>query len=170
MTTILAIDPAAARPVSCTGWAYAGFSDTQPFRLLGGGAIKGGFNGFVDFLRLNRDSLSPDRLHPAFNVPRPDVIVCEKYIPYNRSSDPTPLMVEAIVRYLEPDVVMQPSSILSKGGLVPDERLKQLGLYSTEGHHRDRNSAVKHALYYVLAYLGHLPTLELLRSPEANSR
>lgn len=149
MPTLLAIDPATERAVSDTGWACATFDATQPFTLVDSGVTHGGFEGFC----ANFDF---DRLRET------DIVVCEKYIPYNNFGDPKPLLIEGVVRYLRPTVVLQPSSILSKNGLVGPNTLKALGLYSTTGHHNDINSAVAHALCYVIT-LPHKPTLEMLR-------
>lgn len=140
---VLAIDPAAEAAVSDTGWAvleYEPDGTGEPL-LVACGYVSGGYVGFT-----------------KWELPEYDVLVCEKYVPYNRKADPTPLLVEGVVRYLEPDTVLQRSSALS---MVPDKRLKALGWYKTSGHHRDVNSAIKHALYY-LRSCGHRGTVLML--------
>ena len=147
MTSLLAIDPSAERAVSCTGWAFGEFSETQPFTLLAKGAVEGGFKGFCasELIEL---------------IKAAGIVVCEHYVVYNKDGDPTPLLTEGVVRYLRPDTVLQPSS--GKNTLVPDEALKRLGLWSTTGHHHDEREAVRHALVY-LATSRHKPTLRALR-------
>jgi len=147
LTTLLAIDPAAARPVSSTGWAFCTYSDTEAFAVVQSGVVNGGFTGF-------RDDPNIHRLLNAANT-----VVCEKYVPY-KAADPSPMMIEGIVSFVRPDTVFQPAT--GKNNLAPDVLLKALGLWSTSGHHRDELEARRHALVYLLKQ-EHLPTLELVR-------
>lgn len=159
MTTILAIDPAAETPTSDTGWALALFSETEPFELLNSGVIHGGFEGFC---RIHNELLEIRLLMSEVGLD-PDRVVVENYIPYNSLGDSSPRLIEGVVRFLRPDAVLQPSSVLSEKGLVPDSLLKAMGLWSTLGHHNDEVSAIKHALHYVLASR-HKPTLKAIRN------
>lgn len=157
MTTLLAIDPCAERPVSNTGWAFGSFSDTEPFLLLNSGIVEGGFNGLCKALRWEDDEVDPSLLRDTL-VYDADVVVVEHYVAYNKAGDISPVLAEGVVRYFRLDAVLQPSNALS---YVSDGMLKALGLYSTQGHHKDRNAAVKHALAY-LRNIGHRPTLKML--------
>lgn len=147
--TMLSIDPPAERAISCTGWSYGEFSDTQPFALLGSGVVAGGFAGFC------ADATLPKLLRAA------DVVVIEHYVVYNKNGDPTPLLAEGVARFLRPDAVLQRSS--GKNTLVPDDAMKALGLWSTKGHHHDEREAIRHALVY-LVKSRHLPTLRLVHN------
>lgn len=149
MTSLLAIDPAAERSVSCTGWAIGEFSEAQPFALTGSGVVEGGFNGFC----------AATNLHKLLRAA--DVVVVEHYVVYNKNGDPSPLLAEGVVRFLRPDAVLQRSS--GKNTLVPDDKLKALGLWSTKGHHHDQREAIRHALVY-LVQSRHRPTLRQLRT------
>lgn len=148
LKTLLAIDPAAAREVSNSGWAFCTFSDEEPFAVVNSGIVTGGFPGF-------RDDWAVKRLINAANV-----VVCEKYVPFQRAGDPSPMMIEGMVSFLRPDTVFQPSS--GKNTVVPDKLLKALGLWSTAGHHHDEREAVRHALLYLIKQQ-HPATLELVR-------
>lgn len=150
MTFLLAIDPAAERPVSNTGWALGEFSEEEPFALIESGVVEGGFLGFTQSKNLHKF------------IRAAEVLVCEKYITYNKAGDPTPMLIEGAVRYLRPGVVLQPSSILGKNGLVPDSLVKAYGVYRAAGHHKDELSAIKHALHFVIASR-HKPTLLKVR-------
>lgn len=137
---LLAIDPAAENPVSDTGWALLYYDKNTPATLLDSGVVRGGFAGFCGWV-----------------LPESDVTVCEHYVVFNRAGDPTPLMAEGVVRYLRPDVVLQPSSGYKTA--VSDAVLKNLGLWSTKGHHADERSALRHGLWY-LKRIRHMPTLK----------
>lgn len=139
MTVLLSIDPAAERAVSDTGWALLEYDDNTPATLVDGGVVHGGFEGFR-----------------TWTLPDSDVTVCEKYVKFRAEGDPTPLLIEGIVRYLRPDVVLQPSSGYKTA--VPDRVLKTLGFWTTTGHHADQRSALRHAVMY-LKKARHLPTL-----------
>lgn len=139
MTRLLSIDPAAERAVSDTGWALLEYTDDTPATLVDGGVVHGGFEGFRQW-----------------TMPESDITVCEKYVKFRAQGDPTPLLIEGVVRYLRPDVRLQPSSGYKTA--VPDEVIKRLGLWTTEGHHADMRSALRHALWYLKTTL-HRPTL-----------
>lgn len=139
MTRLLAIDPAAETAVSDTGWVLLEYTDNTPATLVDGGVVHGGFDGFCQW-----------------TLPDSDVTVCEHYVKFRAAGDPTPLLIEGVVRYLRPDVHLQPSSGYKTA--VPDEVIKRLGLWTTEGHHADMRSALRHALWYLKSRL-HTPTL-----------
>lgn len=154
MTTILAIDPCAEREVSCTGWAFGEYEPQTPFRLLGSGVIEGGFEGFVEEVQHRLVGLGA-------LLQNADEALVEHYVPYNKSSDVTPLLAEGVVRCVRPDVVLQPSSALA---LVSEAQAK--ALYSeirAQGHHRDNLSALRHLLAY-LVQNRHKPTLRAFTS------
>lgn len=145
MTRILSIDPAAERSISDTGWAYGAFLDDEPLSIIDSGVIHGGFNGFTtNYQFLNQ--LITDA----------DIVVCEHFVPWEPKADSTPLLIEGVVRYLRPDVVLQSSSGYKTA--VPDRVLKVLGMWSTTGHHQDERSAIRHMLMY-MKHLPHKPTL-----------
>lgn len=148
LQTILALDPAAERSVSCTGWSYGTFSDDEAFSVVASGVITGGFKGFCDDWAIKR-------LLNASNV-----IVCEKYIPFKKAGDPSPMKIEAVIQYVRPDTVLQPST--GKNTIVPDALLKALGLWTTTGHHHDEREATRHALVYLVKQK-HPATLELVK-------
>ena len=148
MTTLLAFDPAAERRVSDTGWAWGYFDDTTPFTLQGGGVIHGGFEGFCQWVREHK-------------YPVVDTTIVEHFIMFNRKADPTPLLVEGVIRFRWPDTVLQPST--GKNTLVSDDELKAYGLWDTIGHHRDFVEASRHALVYLVKQR-HVPTLRKLKA------
>lgn len=158
MVTILGIDPAAENPVSDTGWAYGRCTDTTPFELLDYGIVPGGFAGFCRELQIRtRNNERPPFYNHAWDT---DVIVCEKFVRWNPAADVTPLLVEGVVRYMWPNVVLQPAS--GKNTLIPDNFLKAQGYWLTSGHHKDARESLRH-IYVYLATHDHRPTLELLR-------
>lgn len=149
MKTILAIDPAAERGVSDTGYCYGEFRKNSQFNIIGSGVIHGGFNGFRQELRHGGEFYK--RLLTA------DVVVCEKFVAWEPRADSTPRLIEGVVRYLRPDTILQPASGYKTA--VPDRVLKHLGLWSTEGHHSDERSATRHLIMYLKNQL-HKPTLK----------
>lgn len=149
MTTILSLDPGAERAISDTGYCYGEFEDNKPFRVLDSGVVHGGFNGFISGLN-GIDTLS----NLIFIA---DIVVCEQFISWEPRADSTPRLIEGVVRYLRPDVVLQPSSGYKTA--VSDDVLKRLGLWTTEGHHADSRSATRHLIMYLKNNL-HRPTLE----------
>lgn len=147
MTLLLSLDPAAERAVSDTGWALLQYDDNTPATLVDGGVVHGGFNGFRD---ARTETVRSDHLANA------DIVVCEHYVVFNRAGDPTPMLIEGIIRDTRPDTVLQPSSGYKTA--VPDAALKNLGLWTTEGHHADMRSALRHAVWFLKKNL-HRPTL-----------
>lgn len=149
MKTLLAIDPAAEDSVSDTGWALFNYSDTEPATLVDGGVIHGGFGGFCadeDFITFLRNS--------------PDTVVCEQYKVFNHVADPSPLLIEGVVRFLRPDTVLQRSTGYKQ--LASDAVMKKLGMWSTTGHHQDFRASARHGLHYFMVNK-HLPTLRRLK-------
>lgn len=88
-------------------------------------------------------------------------VVCEKFVNRNiAGADLTPLLFEGAVRYLVPDVVLQPAS--GKNSAVDDAAMARLGFSKKEfagDHHQDRWEALRHSLWY-LKKQRHLPTLK----------
>lgn len=141
MKTVLAFDPAAEVNISDTGFALLEYSkDTTP-SVLQSGVIHGGFEGFVEWVR--RDKLEAD------------TIVSEQFIQNRKAADVSPLLIEGVIRFVYPNVVLQPSSSLS---MVSEEHLKSFGFWSKVGHHKDANSALRHALFWLRSER-HKPTL-----------
>lgn len=132
VTRLLAIDPAAEREVSDTGVVVVEYTAATTPVLVYAEAVHGGYEGFRKW---------------ASDAPQADIVVCEKYVPFRAQGDPSPMLIEGVVRYLWPDVVLQPSS--GKNSMIPDKVLKGLGMWSTEGHHKDVREAARHALVYL---------------------
>ena len=149
-TRLLAIDTPSEKAVSSMGWALLEYGEDTPAEFIRYGAVTGGFEAAAEWF-----SRYP------YMWKSPDIVVVEHYVAYNRNGDPTPLLAEGVVRYLRPDAVLQRSS--GKNTLVPDDKLKALGLWSTEGHHHDEREAIRHALVY-LVKSRHLPTLRLVHN------
>lgn len=152
---ILAIDTPAEDPVSSTGWAFVDDKDGADMPVVvDKGTIGGGFNGFVAFL---------DTLQFRSWFRRVGRVVVEKYVPYGRAGDTSPLLAEGALMYrlfqAGVPLVRQPAS--GKNKMVPDSFLKAQGWYSTKGHHHDEREAVRHALYY-LTKQRHKPLLKAL--------
>lgn len=150
MTLILSLDPACERNVSDTGWCLAEVEPDSPAQRINGGVIHGGFDGFVRELYDCKEF--PDALQA-----QADVVICEQFVSWEPKADSTPRLIEGIVRYLRPDAVLQPSSGYKTA--VPDEVLKRLGFWTTNGHHADERSAARHLIMY-LKHDKHLPTLK----------
>lgn len=157
--TVLAIDPAAEREQSDTGWALGTFSEDEPLEIIDSGVVHGGFDGFVSQLGQTQDEMTTLQI----KIMHAKIIICEKFVVWEPRADSTPRLIEGIVRYLRPDTVLQPAS--GKNTLVPDLFLKKQGHWGTQssgaGHHRDRVEAIRH-IYVYLAKNYHIPTLKLL--------
>ena len=147
MKRILAFDPAAERSNSDTGYAILEYQDDTPAQVVESGVIHGGFEGFTRWVNRNLSELAPN------------YVVCEHYVPYNKVADPSPLLIEGVIRYLWPDTALQPST--GKNSLVPNDKLKEWGLWKSAGHHADEREAIRHAFVY-LVNQRHRPTLKLL--------
>ena len=159
MTTLLAFDPAAETHVSDTGWAVVQYEDDSPPVLVESGVISGGFQGFLEWSR----SQTPELLDAGCcwlggDMVFFDQVICEQWVDYGGYVDTSPRLIEGVIRYLWQDVVLQPSKALQ---MVTANDLKALGWYTTEGHHRDSASSLRHILYY-LRSIRHKPTLRLL--------
>lgn len=89
-----------------------------------------------------------------------DLVVCEMFVNRNKpGADLTPMLFEGAVRYLVPDVVLQPAA--GKNTAVPDRALVNLG-FSKDAfkgdHHGDRWEALRHVIWYIRKQ-DHVPTL-----------
>lgn len=87
-------------------------------------------------------------------------VVCEMFVNRNKpGADLTPMLFEGAVRYLVPDVVLQPAA--GKNTAVPDRALVNLG-FSKDAfkgdHHGDRWEALRHVIWYIRKQ-DHVPTL-----------
>lgn len=89
-----------------------------------------------------------------------ETVVCEKFVNRNKpGADLTPMLFEGAVRYLVPDVVLQPAA--GKNTAVPDRALNNLGFDKDEfkgDHHGDRWEALRHVIWYIRKQ-DHVPTL-----------
>lgn len=149
-TWVLSLDPCAESEVSSLGWVLASFTPETVMEVLDSGVIEGGFEGFCEHLRGNE-----------FFLLDPDVVICEKFVSYNRNATPTPLLAEGVVRCVRPDVVLQPSSALA---LVSEVQAKALyPEIRAQGHHADNLSALRHLLAYLVKNR-HKPTLRAFTS------
>lgn len=144
MTTLLAIDPACESNVSDTGYCLGEFSEDTPFKIIDSGVIHGGYKGFVKAAEM---------------LDKPDIVVYERFVTYNKVADPSQMLIEGVIRYVRPDAVGQPSS--GKNTLVPNTFLKDKGLWDTKGHHHDMVEAIRHA-YVWLFKSRHKGTLDEL--------
>ena len=143
MTTILSIDPGGLGTGE-TGIALGVFTPTEPYHLLDTWAVPDNITGFRAWYY--------ERWHDA------DVVVCEQWVDRNiRGADRSPLLIEGAVRFLWPEVVLQPAS--GKNTAVSDQALKNLGVYTVGGHHHDIREATRHAVLY-LKHQHHMPTLK----------
>ena len=147
---VLAIDPGSSQAqVSHTGIVL--LSGTT---LLDSWAVDRGVTGFSAWAR-HQVSL---RGGPPYGVRNSqdkwedvDAVVCEKFVDRQvMGADRSPLLVEGVVRFLWPDVVLQPAS--GYKSQMPDEVMEKLGFSSKSfggDHHKDRWSALRHGLLYM---------------------
>lgn len=145
--TLLAFDPAAEASVSDTGFALLEYTENTAPRIIQAGVVHGGYEGFTGWLRDNPIEV--------------DTVVCEQFIHYNAAADISPLLIEGAIRYVYPDTILQPSSVL---GMVTEQHLKDVGFWTGVGHHQDANSAIRHAVYWLRSQR-HTPTLKMLSCP-----
>lgn len=154
MQTILSFDPGAEisrnNRESETGISYLAFSDTEPPCFEDYWSVPNGFDGLCQWLRE----------HPKL-IAEADIVVVEKYVVFNKDGNPSPLLGEGVIRFLRPDCVLSPSS--GKNTAVPDQILKDMGLYVAGGHHRDVTESARHAVRY-LKNQAHIPTLNFFRA------
>ena len=147
--SVLAFDPAAETVVSDTGWALLEYDDDTAPRLVDSGVISGGYQGFSDWM---------DDSRMAFHN---GTVVCEQFRLYRAAADPSPLLIEGVIRYMWPKTVLQRAN---EKEIASKTRLKKLGVWSSEGHHADAGSAVQHAYAYLLRQR-HEPTIRLFSPP-----
>lgn len=154
MRTILSIDPS-GDPRGHTGISLIGYDEINHAHALAGWAVQGGVDGFRDWY-----AYLPSELDPASSrwvEPKFDTVIVEQFIDRQiRGADRSALLVEGVVRYLWPNVVLSPAS--GKNTAVPDATLKRLGLYDDKSHHHDVREANRHAVRW-LKNQGHKPTL-----------
>lgn len=147
---VLAIDPGSSRAqVSHTGIVL--LSGTT---LWDSWAVDSGVAGFGAWAR-HHVSL---RGGPPYGVRNSqdkwvdvDAVVCEQFVDRQvMGADRSPLLVEGVVRFLWPEVVLQPAS--GYKSQMPDEIMEKLGFSSKSfggDHHKDRWSALRHGLLYL---------------------
>lgn len=146
MTTLLSIDPG-GKGAGETGIVLLEFDDSTAARVNDSWAVTDAFDGFR-------------RWHNNELWLEPDIVVCEHFVNYNTNgADLTPCFIEGAVRWIWPDVVLQPAS--GKNSLVPDRVLKKMGMWFPGDHHHDRREAGRHALIY-MRNIRHEPTLEAM--------
>lgn len=152
---LLAIDPGSSKAaVSHTGIVLLDVPADAPPTLVDSWAVPSGVTGFREWY-LEDDS--PERCEALDFA---DVVVCEMFVNRNiPGADLSPLLIEGVVRYIWPDVVLQPAA--GKNSSVPDAALNRLGFNKKSfggDHHADRWEALRHAVWY-LKKQRHLPTL-----------
>lgn len=147
MTLILGIDPGGTG--GHTGAILLHYLHSDPPSLIDSWAIPGDMDSFREWWNCDASSYVVD------------VVVCEKFVNRNiAGADLTPLLFEGAVRFLVPDVVLQPAS--GKNTAVPDTAMNNLGFSKKEfagDHHADRWESLRHSIWYLKKNL-HRPTLE----------
>ena len=163
----MSIDPGGLKKGE-TGIALGSFTDTQPYELVETWAVPDNIDGFREWFYHTQHPYTTDQraLELLGNEGEPtqgyvpvDIVVCEKWVDRGiRGADRSPMLIEGAVRFLWPDAVMQPAS--GKNTAVSDLALKNLGVYTTGGHHHDIREATRHGVWYVKNQR-HLPTISL---------
>lgn len=144
--TLLTIDPGGEG--GDTGVVVLGFDDTTAAYVRGSFVIHNGFEGFRDEFHL-------------FSGIHPDYIVCETFVNRNiPGADLTPILIEGVVRFMFPGVVLQPAA--GKNSMVTDAVLKKMNMWFPGDHHHDRREAVRHGLIWLRNVRQHRPTLEAM--------
>ena len=146
MKYILSIDPGGKPPNGTTGVAL--FRVGARVELVDTWAIEGGAYEFAEWL-----------VNMRYHLQNVDTVVCEKYVPYNKAGDPSPMLIEGMVMYQWPKAIFQPAS--GKNTAIPDRLLKALGWYEDKSHHHDVREAIRHGLFY-LKKLNHRDVLQML--------
>lgn len=141
---VLAIDPGSSNAqISHTGIVLL-----DGTTLLDSYAVSGGVDGFRNWYR----NVDPDigSSHSSWQDSL-DAVVCEKFVDRQvMGADRSPLLIEGVVRFLWPDVVLQPASGYKTQ--MPDEIMAKLGFNSKSfggDHHQDRWAALRHGLLYL---------------------
>lgn len=146
MTLILGIDPGGTG--GHTGAVLLHYLYGDPPSLIDSWAIPGDMDSF-------REWWQSEALGYGF-----DTVVCEMFVNRNKpGADLTPMLFEGAVRYLVPDVVLQPAA--GKNTAVDDTAMSNLGFTKSMfkgDHHGDRFEALRHVMWY-LKKQRHRPTL-----------
>lgn len=149
MSRILSIDPGGKG--GDTGIVLIEYDDTQPATLVDSWAVHDGFDGFCQWWF---DYTSGNDLHVDYHI-------VETFVNYGRpGADLSPLLIEGVVRYTYPDVILSPAS--GKNTKMPDRAMTNLGFQRKAfggDHHADRWEALRHALVWLKSQK-HIPTLE----------
>ena len=139
MSVVLAIDPGSTLSAS----SHTGIVLLSGVTLLDSWQVGGGVTGFREWY--HRFGTYTGSGYVPF-----DVVVCEQFVDRQvMGADRSPLLIEGAVRFLWPDVVLQPASGYKQA--IPDDILKHFDLWSFTGkdHHDDRRAAARHALRYL---------------------
>lgn len=159
MKTILSIDPSGSS-AGHSGVALVGYGDDTPATLLASWAVQGGLEPFRKWHRgqfpqwVHRPSM---QYVPGADETWVDTVIVEHFVNRNvPGADISPVGIEYVVRWLWPDAVLSPAS--GKNTAVPDQALKNLGMYEDKSHHHDIREASRHAIWW-LKKQGHVPTL-----------
>jgi len=148
MTTILSIDPGGLGTGE-TGIAYGVINDATPYTLIETWAVPDNLDGFREWYIAHQELL--------LSTP---TVICEQWVDRNiAGADRSPMLIEGAVRFLRPDVVLQPASGKNTG--FPDTNMFNLGFSKADfkgDHHGDRWEALRHALWW-LKKQKHIPTL-----------
>ena len=141
---VLSIDPGGKG--GDTGIVLLRYRDDEAPTLVTSWAVGNGLDGFRDWY-----------INAWYGLGIADTVIVEQFVHFKAVQiETTPILIEGVVRFIWPDVVLSPAS--GKNTAVPDEVMKRLGLYIAGDHHRDRNEACRHALRW-LKNQKHVPTL-----------
>lgn len=143
---ILSIDPGGKGGE--TGVSIGHFSNTEPYSLEDYIALPSGPVAFMDWYSVNLD----------YEI---DVHIVEDFIQWEPRSDPSPLELIGLCKWLfqDSEVYFRPAN---KKSIIKDNHLKTLGAYVPGGHHRDVTESVRHAVAWLVKDKRHLPTMKVL--------
>lgn len=145
---ILSIDPAGESGGGGeTGIVLAEYGDDTPYTIVDYWAIPSGVNAFRLWLNDNEA------------LKRLDTVICEDFIQWKQTSDPTPLKVIGAVQLTWPRVILRPAG---RRSWVTDEQMKLLNAYIAGGHHRDVTEAARHAVSWLAKDQKHVPTQRVI--------
>jgi len=132
---ILGIDPGGEPPNGTTGISLVDVTDTK-ITVVKQWAVDDGYWGFLNWLH----SWDASQYDLAY-------VVCEKFVPYNKAADISPVRIEGVVGYVWPNVFFQPAS--GKNKAIPDSFLKKQGWYEDHSHHHDARESLRHVLFWL---------------------
>jgi len=132
---IVGIDPGGAPPNGTTGISLVQLTN-KDLLVEKQWAVENGYWGFCKWVHTEGHYLS-----------EADYVICEKFVPYNKAADISPVLIEGVVGYLRPDTIFQPAS--GKNKAIPDSFLKNNDWYSDSSHHHDARESLRHVLYWL---------------------